>query len=122
MITNTVVGHETTSHTLQWCFFYLSKHPDVLAKARAELSDIFENSTPEAVIVNDIDTVLQKLVLVTAIIKETLRLCTPASTVRQPTSFNPVPVEINGSSVLLQDMLYQTSLFLLKSLRLIVRQ
>ena len=57
--------------------------------------------------VNHTEMVLQKLTLVTAVIKETLRVCPPASTTRGPKKDNPVMVPINGKIIPVFDMLYQ---------------
>lgn len=78
-------GHDTTASTLQWCYFYIWKHPEFGKAVRAELQDIFGAASFEeiaAVIVNEPDRVIPRLVLLSALIKEALRLHPAASTVR----------------------------------------
>ena len=40
-ITFLIAGHETTSGLLSFAIYYLMKHPDVLARARAEVDEVF---------------------------------------------------------------------------------
>lgn len=105
---NAYLGHDTTASTLSWCLFFLWKHPEILSDVRQELQSIFGDSSPEEIIVRNPETVLQKLILVTAVIKETLRVCPPASTSRGPKKDNPVMLQINGKTVPIYDMMYQT--------------
>jgi cytochrome P450 len=77
-------GHDSTSSTICYCFHLLSKHPEALARIRAEHDSIFgpdistvsETLTSKPHLAND-------LPYTTAIIKETLRLYPPASSSRQ---------------------------------------
>ena len=57
-------------------------------------------------VVNNTEMVLKRLTLVTAVIKETLRLCPPASTTRCPKKENPVVVQLNGKTIPVYNMLY----------------
>jgi len=61
MLTLLVAGHETTATTLAWTLHHLLEHPDWLARVRAEVREVGP-------------TELDKLVLLDAAIKETLRL------------------------------------------------
>ena len=61
MLTLLVAGHETTATTLAWTLHHLLGHPEWLARVRAEVREV---GTAE----------LDKLVLLDAAIKETLRL------------------------------------------------
>lgn len=61
MLTLLVAGHETTATTLAWTLHHLLQHPDWLARIRAEVREVGT-------------TDLDKLVLLDAAIKETLRL------------------------------------------------
>ena len=40
-ITFLIAGHETTSGLLSFAIYYLLKNPDVLARARAEVDEVF---------------------------------------------------------------------------------
>lgn len=61
MLTLLVAGHETTATTLAWTLHHLLEHPEWLARVRAEAREVGP-------------TELDKLVLLDAAIKETLRL------------------------------------------------
>jgi cytochrome P450 len=61
MLTLLVAGHETTATTLAWTLHHLLDNPDWLARVRAEVREVGT-------------TDLDKLVLLDAAIKETLRL------------------------------------------------
>jgi cytochrome P450 len=61
MLTLLVAGHETTATTLAWTIHHLLDNPDWLARIRAEVREVGP-------------TELDKLVLLDAAIKETLRL------------------------------------------------
>lgn len=41
VITFLIAGHETTSGALSFAFYYLSKHPEILAKAQAEVEAVW---------------------------------------------------------------------------------
>ncbi len=71
MVTMIVAGHETTGNALAWCLDLLSRHPEVLAEARAELSAVLGERAPEA---ED----LPRLRYLRQVIDETLRLYPPA--------------------------------------------
>lgn len=40
-----VAGHETTSGALSFAFYFLSRHPEVVARARAEISEVWGDAT-----------------------------------------------------------------------------
>ncbi len=61
MLTLLVAGHETTATTLAWTLHHLLQHPEWLERVRAEVREVGT-------------TDLDKLVLLDAAIKETLRL------------------------------------------------
>jgi cytochrome P450 len=61
MLTLLVAGHETTATTLAWTLHHLLDNPDWLARVRAEVREVGPHD-------------LDKLVLLDAAIKETLRL------------------------------------------------
>src|SRR5690348_15505469 len=67
-LTFLIAGHETTSGLLSFAIYYLIKHPDVLARARAEVGQVLRNAaapTFEQVI---------RLRYVRQVLDETLRL------------------------------------------------
>jgi len=76
-------GHDTTSSTIVYAFYYLSKDPEALAKIRKEHDDVF-GTDPEAVAdqLKQDPRLLNKLEYTLAVTREVLRLQPPASTVR----------------------------------------
>ena len=67
MLTLLLAGHETTATTLAWTIHHLLEHPEWLARVRAEVRDVVAGGVvqPEQI---------ERLVLLDASIKETLRL------------------------------------------------
>ena len=67
LVTLLVAGHETSATVLPWVFHFLTAHPDVQAKVHAELDRVVGDAPvdPEA---------SSGLVLLDAVIKETMRL------------------------------------------------
>ncbi|ERF70131.1 hypothetical protein EPUS_00318 [Endocarpon pusillum Z07020] len=76
-------GHDTTSSTIAWAFYLLHQHPDVHAKLVEELDHVLgpKTSNPADKIRAD-SYLINRLPYLTAVVKETLRLFPPASTVR----------------------------------------
>ncbi|EMC95481.1 hypothetical protein BAUCODRAFT_35464 [Baudoinia panamericana UAMH 10762] len=87
-------GHDTTSSTICYCYYYLSKDPARLAKIRAEHDTVF-GPDPDAVAdqLRHDGHLLNKLEYTLAVIREVLRLQPPASTLRTgpPGSFATDP-------------------------------
>lgn len=79
-------GHETSSSTLCYCFYYATKYPKVLARARKELEDVFGKHTDIEEAIRQQPVLLNKLEYITAIIKESLRMHAPANSMRQGSS------------------------------------
>lgn len=79
-------GHDTTSILLQWTFYELARTPHVLRRVCLELDEIFgTNSHPthiRAQILEHGESVLQRMIYTSAVIKEILRLYPPAATAR----------------------------------------
>lgn len=76
-------GHDTTSSTLCYAYYLLSKHPSSLARIRAEHDSILgqdENAAADLIKTNP--HILNKLEYTLAVIKETLRLFPAASAPR----------------------------------------
>lgn len=77
-------GHDTTSSTLDYIFHLLSSQPEALHLLRAEHTQVFgaDLSRTDSIITEKIH-LLNQLPFTLAIIKETLRLFPPASSLRQ---------------------------------------
>ena len=78
-------GHDTSASMLSWIYYYLSLHPDCLAKMREEHKSIFGPITDPAAIAEKIASdpkILNKLDYTTAAMKESLRLRPVADGVR----------------------------------------
>eukprot|EP00794_Sanderia_malayensis_P005736 gene5736-6437_t len=71
-----IAGHETTSVALTWTFFFLATHRAVQEKARHECKDVIGDDDSHTEIGAQ---QLEKLVYVTAVIKESLRMVSPAN-------------------------------------------
>jgi hypothetical protein len=76
-----VAGHETTSTLLTWIIYELALHPDVQAALRTECRGSPLPMHPEgnAPLVADELTALDKLPLLDAVVRETLRLDAPVT-------------------------------------------
>lgn len=78
-----IAGHDTTAGTIAYCLLELAKHPDILARVRAEHDELIHPSRQETIrIMRENPTKLHELPLTTAVVKEVLRLYSPASTIR----------------------------------------
>jgi cytochrome P450 len=71
VITIFTAGHETTANVLTWTLYLLARHPDVLAKLKAELHDQLQGNIPNA-------EALQQLVYTRAVLSEAMRIRPPA--------------------------------------------
>lgn len=77
-------GHDTTSSTLDYIFYLLSKSPSALQRLRAEHRKVFALDFKEtASMIIDNPHLLNQLPYTVAVIKETLRLFPPASSPRE---------------------------------------
>jgi len=65
LLTLLIAGHETSATTLAWIFYELHRHPEVLARLRAEIDDLGPAPAPEALV---------KLPFLRAVVDETLRI------------------------------------------------
>ncbi|KAI3390831.1 hypothetical protein diail_8562 [Diaporthe ilicicola] len=79
-------GHDTTSSTLLYCYLLLSRHPEVLAKVRAEHDKVFgsdfSSENCSRLIASD-PTLLNEIPYTSAVTKEVLRIFPPAGSMRQ---------------------------------------
>lgn len=76
-------GHDTTSSTIAWVFYLLHQHPNVYAKVVEELDHVLGPKTSNPADKIRTETYLiNRLPYLIAVIKETLRLFPPASTMR----------------------------------------
>ncbi|KAK5133266.1 hypothetical protein LTR08_008000 [Meristemomyces frigidus] len=83
MKTFTFAGHDTTSSTLSYAYYYLSKNPDMLAKIRKEHDEVFgTDPTTVAEQLKRDAHLLNKLEYTLAVTREVIRMQPPASTVR----------------------------------------
>jgi cytochrome P450 len=46
LVTILLAGHETTASTLSWTFYFLHRHPEVLARVRAEAAEVLGDRLP----------------------------------------------------------------------------
>ena len=77
-------GHDTTSSTICYCFHLLSKHPDAMARLRAEHNETFGtdlSAVPSMLAANP--QLLNQIPYTLAVIKETMRLYPAASSMRE---------------------------------------
>jgi len=77
-------GHDTTSSTICWAFYLLHRYPDVRKKLDAELNTFFPPGTSAAEKIRQDPYVANRLEYTTAVLRETMRLFPPASTLRAP--------------------------------------
>jgi cytochrome P450 len=76
-------GHDTTSSTVCYAYYYLSKNPSMLSRIRAEHDAVLgSDPTKTSALLKEDAHLLNKLDYTAAVIKESLRMQPPASTVR----------------------------------------
>ena len=88
MIIFMVAGHETSSTTICMCINNLARNPHVLSRVRAEHDAVFGSDTSTSHILSIVQQepeTLNRLPYTLAVIKETLRLYSPVSGIRQGT-------------------------------------
>jgi cytochrome P450 len=73
------VAHESTAPTICYAFYLLSKNPKALQKLRDEHNEVLGDVSQTPHLLRTQPQLLDKLVYTTAVIKEVLRLFTPAS-------------------------------------------
>lgn len=106
-------GHDTSSSVISWIFYMLHRYPKAHAKVCAELDTIFGENANIAEKIRADPYSLNKLEYLTAVVKETMRIFPPASTLRwvspdssdqQTSIFNPrtgqtLPLMIQGNAI-----------------------
>ncbi|KAL2835471.1 putative N-alkane-inducible cytochrome P450 [Aspergillus pseudoustus] len=81
------VGHDSTAVTIVYCHYLLSKHPEILAKVRAEHDEVFITDLAKtASLLRERPELINRLPYTLAVIKETLRLFPPANGLREGSS------------------------------------
>ena len=79
-------GHDSLTSSLQWTFYELSRTPRALQAVRDELDSVLGPETDPAAICSRLlshsEDIFPKMRYTNAVIKETMRLHPPASTVR----------------------------------------
>ncbi|KAI1208156.1 cytochrome P450 [Annulohypoxylon truncatum] len=79
-------GHDTNTSMLQWAFYELSRTPRALKAVRDELDEVLGPQTDPRTICTTLaqegEHLMSRMHYINAVIKETLRLHPPASTVR----------------------------------------
>jgi cytochrome P450 len=90
-----LAGHETTSTGVAWALFALARHPAVLAELRSELraSPLPTGATGNAPLEQDALAALDRLPLLDAVVRETMRLYAPVpSTIREAVQDAALPL------------------------------
>jgi cytochrome P450 len=70
LVTLLLAGHETTASTLGWTLYLLDRHPEVLARLRAEVADVIGDRTPGF-------ADLERLTYTSMVLQETMRMFPP---------------------------------------------
>ncbi|GAA2597044.1 cytochrome P450 [Actinomadura fulvescens] len=70
LVTLLLAGHETTASTLGWSFYLLDRHPEVLGRVRAEVTEVLGDRVP---VFED----LHGLVYTGMVVQEAMRLYPP---------------------------------------------
>lgn len=77
-------GHDSTGSAISWCYYLLSKNPSTLEKIIQEHDSVFGTDiTAVSKLIKEDSTLINQLPYTAAVIKETLRLFPPASSIRQ---------------------------------------
>ncbi|KAL2819493.1 cytochrome P450 [Aspergillus granulosus] len=105
-------GHDSPSATIAWVFYELSRTPRVQSAIRAELDTLFGPGTDADAVRAQLASLagpdlLRRMSYTSAVLKETLRLHTPASTARYapPGSGFVVRMPNTGEELVLDDVI-----------------
>ncbi|KAL1618565.1 hypothetical protein SLS56_010493 [Neofusicoccum ribis] len=83
-------GHDTSSGTLCYIFWLLKRNPTWLKRVQEEYAQALPNASDVSEEITARPNILNELPLTTAVIKETLRLFPPASSIRTGTAQTPI--------------------------------
>lgn len=75
-------GHDTTASTICYCYYLLNKNSTKLKKLREELDEIFGVGENAAKQLKEAPYLINKCEYTLAVVRETLRLYSPASSIR----------------------------------------
>jgi cytochrome P450 len=90
-------GNDSTASSIVYTFHCLFNHPNVLTKLRQEHDDVFGTTTNAADMLKENPALINKCSYTLAVIKETLRLYPPASSLRRG-SENVSINDLNGKA------------------------
>ena len=79
-----LAGHETTSVSMMWTLYELARHPDIAEQVREEIQSVMEDSSEMTL------AKLAELKFLGNVIKESLRLHSPATVVTRVAKENDV--------------------------------
>ncbi|ROT41099.1 cytochrome P450 monooxygenase-like protein [Sodiomyces alkalinus F11] len=97
-------GHDTISGTLCYAYYLLHKNPDKMAKLRAEHDEVLGTDEAEAgKLITAQPNILNKLEYTLCVLKETLRLYPPASTLREGNKNLFITDPVTGASLPTED-------------------
>ena len=83
-------GHDTTSSTIAYAFYFLHMHPSAHARLCAELDAALGPSATSLATLKASPRLINALPCTTAVFKETLRIFPPASTLRPAPANSPL--------------------------------
>ncbi|KAL4935582.1 hypothetical protein BDV06DRAFT_234185 [Aspergillus oleicola] len=104
-------GHDSPSATLAWAFYELSRTPRAMLAVSAELDALFGTGTDANAVCSRLASsegpdLLSRMSYITAVLRETLRLHTPASTARYaPSGSGLVVTTPTGEELCLDDLI-----------------
>jgi cytochrome P450 len=106
-------GHDTSSSTIAYAYLLLSQNPEALAKARAELDNVFgTDSSQTGDLIKQNPNLVNNIPFILSVIKETLRIFPPAMTAREGRGtivYEGIPYNIDGFMVLISSHTMQNS-------------
>ncbi|KAL4790152.1 cytochrome P450 monooxygenase [Aspergillus venezuelensis] len=104
-------GHDSPSATLAWAFYELSRTPRAMLAVSAELDALFGTGTDANAVCSRMASsegpdLLSRMSYITAVLRETIRLHTPASTARYaPSGSGLIVTTPTGDELCLDDLI-----------------